>query len=383
VLELVLSARQEFLTRAKAFEARAIARVIQFAVKTSTNLSRTVLLGLAALIFLPTVPERIDVAVLPSSVMPANPLPAATTSPIEEKSTPTSPDEAKINPAAPSPPTPSIQISESKSAPAKPPPVPLPPAKQLAPLWTDDQVATAKAVCSKLLDNIPVITESLPPARQGICGAPAPRELRSIGKEDKVAFHPPATLRCPMIAALNTWVSDKLQPSAKKHFGVSIARIVSGSYSCRNRYGLARAPISEHALMNAIDISAFVLENGKVIRVSTGWKMPHEKKRDDSAKADAAHGKRDKNHKIAASKLGAHDLAPRDDGDKVKANDSKNESKKDAKEDPKIAASEFLHEAHDSACAIFGTILGPDTNAAHHDHLHLDMKARKYHSICQ
>lgn len=77
-----------------------------------------------------------------------------------------------------------------------------------------------------------------------------------------------------MIAALNTWISDKLQPAAKKSFGSPIARVLAGSYSCRNRYGLARAPISEHAYMNAIDISGFVLENGKVIRVSKSWAPP-------------------------------------------------------------------------------------------------------------
>ena len=62
-----------------------------------------------------------------------------------------------------------------------------------------------------------------------------------------------------MIAGLNSWITDKLQPAAQKNFGSPIVRVISGSYSCRNRYGLARAPISEHALMNAIDVSAFVL----------------------------------------------------------------------------------------------------------------------------
>ena len=69
-----------------------------------------------------------------------------------------------------------------------------------------------------------------------------------------------------MIAGLNTWISDKLQPAAQKSFGSPIVRVVAESYSCRNRYGLARAPISEHAFMNAIDVSAFVLADGKIIR---------------------------------------------------------------------------------------------------------------------
>ena len=78
-----------------------------------------------------------------------------------------------------------------------------------------------------------------------------------------------------MIAAINTWLSDKLQPAAQKSFGSPVVRILAeGAYSCRNRYGLANAPISEHAFMNAIDITGFVLANGKVIKVSHSWRPP-------------------------------------------------------------------------------------------------------------
>src|SRR5690242_3785501 len=53
LLELVVSARQEFLTRAKILRATAAARMASFAVRASTNLSRIVLLGFAALFFFP------------------------------------------------------------------------------------------------------------------------------------------------------------------------------------------------------------------------------------------------------------------------------------------------------------------------------------------
>jgi hypothetical protein len=49
----------------------------------------------------------------------------------------------------------------------------------------------------------------------------------------------------------------------------------------------------------------------------------------------------------------------------------------------KQVSSAFLHQAHDNACGIFGTVLGPDTNDAHRDHFHLDMKARKGPSLCE
>ena len=38
--------------------------------------------------------------------------------------------------------------------------------------------------------------------------------------------------------------------------------------------------------------------------------------------------------------------------------------------------SQFLREAHASACRIFGTTLGPETNLAHKNHFHLDMAER-------
>ena len=37
---------------------------------------------------------------------------------------------------------------------------------------------------------------------------------------------------------------------------------------------------------------------------------------------------------------------------------------------------EFLHQAHDTACKIFGTTLGPEANEAHRNHLHVDMAER-------
>ena len=38
--------------------------------------------------------------------------------------------------------------------------------------------------------------------------------------------------------------------------------------------------------------------------------------------------------------------------------------------------SRFLHEVRDGACKLFATVLSPDYNAAHADHLHLDEAVR-------
>ncbi len=363
-----MSARHEvFLVRARALRSSAMARAVQFVVKSSINLSRAVFFGLIALAFLlPSQPRdhEANISSRPNvEIVRTHPVPASGLS--KTLAPPSPPAAVATEPAASAP---------QATKPATPPAPPLlPPAEQKALPWTDSQIAAAKAECARLLDKVTVVAEPLPPAREGICGAPAPRELRSLG-ESKVKFHPPATLTCPMVAALNTWVSDKLQPAAKKSFGSPIVRILAGSYSCRNRYGLARAPISEHAFMNAIDVSAFVLENGKVIKVAKSWETHHS---DVQGKAtpDAPPGNAHKAMTVAAAKLGAHDLVP--------PNDDKKKTPPSDKDATKEAESAFLHEAHDDACQIFGTVLGPDANEAHHNHFHLDMKARKYRGICE
>jgi hypothetical protein len=368
-LELVLSARHEvFLVRARALRSTAIARAVNFAVKSSVNLSRAVFFGLVALAFL--LPSQLprdhgtnNSSALNVEIVRTHPVPASRVSATQTPSSPAPADPTKPAGSAP-----------EASKPATPPAAPLlPPAEQKAPPWTDGEIAAAKAECARLLDKVTVVAEPLPPAREGVCGAPAPRELRSLG-EGNVKIQPPATLTCPMVAALNTWVSDKLQPAAKKSFGSPVVRILAESYSCRNRYGLARAPISEHAFMNAIDVSAFVLENGKTIRVSKSWGQHHGSEQG-AAKPDSTPGAAHKTMAVAAAKLGAHDLIP--------PNDDKKKTPAPDKDTTKEEESAFLHEAHNDACKIFGTVLGPDANEAHHNHFHLDMKARKYRAICE
>ena len=43
----------------------------------------------------------------------------------------------------------------------------------------------------------------------------------------------------------------------------------------------------------------------------------------------------------------------------------------------------FLRRARDEACTVFGTVLSPDYNAAHADHLHLDQAARGFGGVCR
>jgi len=41
------------------------------------------------------------------------------------------------------------------------------------------------------------------------------------------------------------------------------------------------------------------------------------------------------------------------------------------------ARGRFLREVHDGACAVWNVVLGPEYNAAHRDHFHLDVGASR------
>jgi len=131
--------------------------------------------------------------------------------------------------------------------------------------WTETEIAAAKAKCGEALSSLTLNYEQLPPIKEGLCGAPAPILLKSLGVNPEVALEPSATVTCTLAKALNTWLNESVQPQAKALFNSSVTKLHVGSYTCRNRNGGADAPLSEHALANALDISDFVLTSGERI----------------------------------------------------------------------------------------------------------------------
>lgn len=118
-------------------------------------------------------------------------------------------------------------------------------------------------------------------------------------------------MTCNLAANFTAWARYGVQPAARLILGAEIEKIETfGTYSCRPIAGSGK--LSEHAHSNAIDVSAFVLSDGRRITVEQGW-----------------------------------------NGDK--------------------RTRQFLEIIHASACKRFNTVLSPDYNAAHHDHLHFDM----------
>ena len=249
--------------------------------------------------------------------------------------------------------------------------------------WSTEEIAAARKQCTRLLAKSAAVTSDAEPIKDGACGTPAPVSLRRAGTPP-VDVQPAATMTCDVAATLSNWLTDKVQPVAKELFNSPVVRLVSASsYACRNRYGRPDSPLSEHALANAIDIAGFVLANGTVIKVVEGWgptaRDPAPKPAPSSAevapesKPNALKGK--------MSGLGARDIAA--------ARTAQSNAKDDAgeanetptsKTDPK---SVFLHRVHEDACGLFGTVLGPEANEAHRDHLHLDMKSRTRSAYCQ
>ncbi len=142
----------------------------------------------------------------------------------------------------------------------------------------------------------------------GGCGIAEAIELHA----STASLNQSATLGCPLAVALNDFERQILQPAAQRHFGQHVARIHHfGAYACRGRSGNA-GRLSEHAKGRAIDISAFELADGTILRIKDDWRGA---------------GKR----------------------------------------------SRFLHDVTRGACGIFRVVLGPNHDRAHHDHLHFDI----------
>jgi hypothetical protein len=124
-------------------------------------------------------------------------------------------------------------------------------------------------------------------------------------------------VQCQVAKAFGDWARFGVDRAARQILGSPVARIETmGSYACRTVAGTER--LSAHARAEAIDVSGFVLADGRRIVLKRDW----------------------------------------NGGD--------------------AATREFLRVVHRSACKRFGTVLGPEYNAAHEDHFHLEGTGAKF-----
>ena len=251
--------------------------------------------------------------------------------------------------AAPETPPASSAPPEAKGQ-AMAPPVPT--------TWSEQEIATAAAVCKVALTAPTIHSEAVAPMRFGGCGDAAPVKMSAAG-EPSVTVEQPVTINCKTAAMVDQWVKTVLQPAAKEVLGSPVVSMSStSSYVCRNRNGAAVGPTSEHAYANAFDVGSFKLADGRVIDVGLwGATVPKREPVDVAIKKAAA---------AAAAKVA---------GPGVPASAAGTASSAPATA-PDVRLT-FLKRIHHEACGLFGTVLGPEANEAHREHLHLDMKVRR------
>ena len=106
----------------------------------------------------------------------------------------------------------------------------------------------------------------------GICGLDHPLKVTAL-KDGALPLNKAVVIDCPMVAAVEDWLDDVVQPAAMNRFGVGVAELdVFGAYSCRTVDNLAGEKLSEHAFGNALDVSGFTLTDGRKIVIVRDWK---------------------------------------------------------------------------------------------------------------
>lgn len=102
-------------------------------------------------------------------------------------------------------------------------------------------------------------------SKVGGCGVEDPVMVTSVSG---VRLSQAATVDCSIAKALNTWVDEVAQPAFD---GRLVELQIAAHYICRSRNNVKGAKISEHGKGRAVDISAFILSNGKVLTVARDY----------------------------------------------------------------------------------------------------------------
>lgn len=131
----------------------------------------------------------------------------------------------------------------------------------------------------------------------------------------------PIAIDCSTARALRDWVDRGVKPAIAT-LGGGLDRLeVAAAYVCRPRNNLAGGRVSEHGRGGAVDVFGFTLASGATLTVAERWRP--------------------------------------------------------------IATSALFREVHEAACGPFSTVLGPDADAYHRDHLHLDTQLRRGDAYCR
>jgi hypothetical protein len=162
--------------------------------------------------------------------------------------------------------------------------------------------------------NGDAIAEALPPISEASCGLQSPLALSAVTANGRqIPFSNAVTTDCGMATALPGWIGDVDRfLLATENTRIATVNVGTG-YMCRNVNNGATGNLSFHAFGDAVDVMGFTLEDGRTIAVETAWPG----------------------------------TVP--------------------------GGSQLIRFAHDAACTRFTTVLGPEADAQHQDHLHLDL----------
>jgi hypothetical protein len=170
--------------------------------------------------------------------------------------------------------------------------------------------------CAGLLREAGVRFEPANPIKEGTACGYVDGVRFSPGGSRRIVLDPAdPIMACPVAAGMAMWEWNVVQPAARRYLGAPVVAIEQlGTYNCRAIRGDAKV-WSEHSTADAIDVSAFRLADGTRVVVTDDWQ-----------------------------------------GDGPRAT--------------------FLHVVRNGACGLFATVLSPEYNPAHRNHLHLDQAAR-------
>jgi hypothetical protein len=280
------------------------------------------------------VPSDATAIPMPPPVPPARPpelgvsepaKPSETIKPAQAPSVPADAPQPPARPADLAPPAAPSEVVKPAEAekPAAPGETPVPPPRP------PELAGTALAVtvtprddsaCRRRLERLGARFEPQPAIANGQCGAAKP--LRMTALADDLTLTPPAILVCGAAEALARWATEA-QVAAERDLGHALKGLSIGtSYECRGQNHDPEAKLSEHSFANGIDVMGFTFAGRPPLGV-----------------------------------------VPVPDGT------------------PEAA---FLSAVRAQACGFFRTVLGPGSDAAHANHLHLDERERNAgHRLCQ
>ncbi|UVF17797.1 extensin family protein [Microvirga terrae] len=231
---------------------------------------------------------------------------------------------AAAQPLPPLPPPRPVETPSPAPSPApRPEPSPAPTAgAPPAPPAADDCLAGLKAAGFEIEPAEP------PQVSNDLCRIETPVRLKAVPvptkPETAVRLANQPILACRFAGPFGHWIGALVAPLVAGIKGSDMKAVQTGpGFECRNRNRAATGKLSAHAQGLAIDIAGFELANGTTLRIKP--------------EADAA-------------------------------------------PDPALAA------LRTAACGWFTTILGPGSDEAHHDHLHVDIEqhgSSDRYRICQ